>query len=114
MKKASLKEAAPVSLGTKRTCPDCGAKFYDFNKSELVCPKCESQIDLDTLQAKLLSTKSSDKKAKPAKEVTEDALMEAEDVVVSPESEEFESLEDLEDDDEDVDVTVPDGESEDY
>jgi uncharacterized protein (TIGR02300 family) len=30
-----------TQLGTKRICPECGAKFYDFNKSELCCPKCD-------------------------------------------------------------------------
>ena len=28
------------ALGTKRTCPACTAKFYDFGKQELSCPKC--------------------------------------------------------------------------
>lgn len=28
------------SLGTKRQCEGCGAKFYDLNASPVVCPKC--------------------------------------------------------------------------
>jgi len=31
---------ARPQLGTKRDCPDCGAKFYDLNREPLVCPKC--------------------------------------------------------------------------
>jgi uncharacterized protein (TIGR02300 family) len=27
-------------LGTKRQCQNCGAKFFDFNKRPIVCPKC--------------------------------------------------------------------------
>lgn len=27
-------------LGTKHECYSCGARFYDFGKSEAVCPKC--------------------------------------------------------------------------
>lgn len=27
-------------LGTKRVCEACEAKFYDLNKSPIVCPKC--------------------------------------------------------------------------
>ena len=27
-------------FGTKYTCWSCGAKFYDLNKPEPVCPKC--------------------------------------------------------------------------
>ena len=43
MKKAATKAQQPqppVSLGTKRQCPKCATKFYDFNKPEAVCPKC--------------------------------------------------------------------------
>jgi uncharacterized protein (TIGR02300 family) len=29
-----------AELGTKRTCPSCGAKFYDLLRSPVVCPKC--------------------------------------------------------------------------
>lgn len=29
-----------AELGTKRTCPSCGARFYDLLKSPIVCPKC--------------------------------------------------------------------------
>ena len=28
------------ALGTKRTCPKCAAKFYDFSRSPIECPKC--------------------------------------------------------------------------
>ena len=27
-------------LGTKRTCPSCGTRFYDLLKNPIVCPKC--------------------------------------------------------------------------
>jgi uncharacterized protein (TIGR02300 family) len=27
--------------GTKRQCPDCGARFYDLNKDPIICPKCQ-------------------------------------------------------------------------
>jgi len=33
-------------LGTKRTCRACGARFYDFEKSEPVCPKCTAIFDI--------------------------------------------------------------------
>ena len=29
-----------AELGTKRTCPSCGSKFYDLLKSPIICPKC--------------------------------------------------------------------------
>jgi uncharacterized protein (TIGR02300 family) len=27
-------------LGTKRSCAQCGAKFYDLHQSPITCPKC--------------------------------------------------------------------------
>ena len=35
-----------VNLGRKHICtnPDCGVKFYDFGKSEPVCPKCKRRV----------------------------------------------------------------------
>ena len=29
-----------IDLGHKRTCPHCGAKYYDFYQDELECPQC--------------------------------------------------------------------------
>ena len=29
-----------LRFGTKWTCYSCGAKFYDLNKPEPICPKC--------------------------------------------------------------------------
>ena len=28
--------------GTKRVCPSCGARFYDLNRTRIVCPVCQS------------------------------------------------------------------------
>src|SRR5262245_4398896 len=28
--------------GTKRVCPSCGARFYDLNRTPIVCPICQS------------------------------------------------------------------------
>jgi uncharacterized protein (TIGR02300 family) len=33
---------AKPDLGTKRLCSGCGAKFYDLNRTPIVCPKCET------------------------------------------------------------------------
>ena len=33
---------AKPELGTKRLCASCGVRFYDLNKSPIVCPKCET------------------------------------------------------------------------
>jgi uncharacterized protein (TIGR02300 family) len=28
--------------GTKHVCPSCGARFYDLNRTPIVCPACQS------------------------------------------------------------------------
>ena len=35
--------------GIKRVCPSCSIKYYDFNKSPIICPKCECEFDPDLL-----------------------------------------------------------------
>src|SRR5262245_63582166 len=32
--------------GTKRVCPSCGARFYDLNRTPIVCPVCQSIYQL--------------------------------------------------------------------
>ena len=29
--------------GAKHSCSSCGTKFYDFNKTPLICPKCGTE-----------------------------------------------------------------------
>ena len=31
---------AKAELGAKRRCLSCGALFFDFNREQIVCPKC--------------------------------------------------------------------------
>ena len=33
-------------LGVKRACASCGAKFYDFGKTEPTCPRCGKVFDI--------------------------------------------------------------------
>jgi uncharacterized protein (TIGR02300 family) len=35
--------------GVKRVCLTCGARFYDFDKSPIVCPLCSTVFDPDYL-----------------------------------------------------------------
>jgi uncharacterized protein (TIGR02300 family) len=37
---------AKPELGTKRLCGACGAKFYDLNKSPILCPKCGTAFEV--------------------------------------------------------------------
>ncbi|MBW8271073.1 TIGR02300 family protein [Caldovatus aquaticus] len=34
---------AKPELGLKRICVACGAKFYDLNRSPVICPKCATE-----------------------------------------------------------------------
>ena len=33
---------AKAEWGSKRICLSCGAKFYDFARAPIICPKCET------------------------------------------------------------------------
>jgi uncharacterized protein (TIGR02300 family) len=33
-------------LGNKHQCQQCGTKFFDFNKSPIICPKCGAVFHL--------------------------------------------------------------------
>jgi len=36
---------AKPEWGTKRICPSCGARYYDFMRDPIVCPKCSTPFD---------------------------------------------------------------------
>ena len=38
---------AKPEWGVKRICPACGFKYYDFNKSPIMCPSCKVEFDPD-------------------------------------------------------------------
>ncbi len=38
---------AKAEWGTKRRCQGCGAKFYDFGRAPIVCPKCAAVYQID-------------------------------------------------------------------
>lgn len=42
IEESGTRTVAKHDLGTKRICTGCGTKFYDFNRSPAVCPKCET------------------------------------------------------------------------
>lgn len=51
--------------GTKRTCTNCGARFYDLKKDPAVCPKCGTEQEPEQ------ATKTK-RPAKAAKETVKD------------------------------------------
>jgi hypothetical protein len=74
-----------AKLGKKRKCQECGARFYDLNKEEIICPKCNA-IYQDS------STENAD--------LSEEEILLSEDIDLD----EFDSDIDLDDDDEDKDA----------
>ena len=43
---------AKPEWGRKRTCQVCGKKYYDLNKSTIICPYCGAEFDLDYLKSR--------------------------------------------------------------
>lgn len=37
-----------LEWGTKRTCQSCSSRFYDLQKSPIVCPKCGATYEIVT------------------------------------------------------------------
>jgi len=61
----SEKDIAAVSrpeLGTKRSCPSCGAKFYDLSRSPIVCPKCGHRYEADAPLKRVPSAVAAERK----------------------------------------------------
>ena len=40
---------AKPELGTKRLCTSCGTKYYDLNRSPILCPKCGATFEVGAL-----------------------------------------------------------------
>jgi len=99
MKKTAAKSTGPVSLGNKRSCKKCHAKFYDFNKEEIECPKCKHKMSQGDF-ASAVPLKSEPKKKSSEKIMTE-GLMQSDDSDSGP-AEPFESDDDLNEDTEEV------------
>lgn len=53
-----------VDLGEKLSCSDCGARYYDLNKTPALCPKCGAENER---QRTFKTKKASPSKSKPAK-----------------------------------------------
>jgi uncharacterized protein (TIGR02300 family) len=87
---------ARAELGTKRTDPETGKKFYDLNKDPVVSPYTGKSYPLAFFMTDAPALKES-VRAK-AVEVEEDEEVEAEDEVLVEEDAELVTLEDADDD----------------
>jgi uncharacterized protein (TIGR02300 family) len=41
-----------AELGTKRLCPNCGARYYDLNHDPIVCPRCGTAFETVVVKAR--------------------------------------------------------------
>ena len=69
--------------GTKRVCQSCGCKFYDLQRSPIVCPSCGAGFDPEALlksrrirSAPVSKPEKPAAPAKPAEEKVEEELKE--------------------------------------
>ncbi len=58
--------------GLKRTCPKCGAIFYDMGKKDFTCPKCAKKFNTASYQQE--TTKTLNKKIKQNSAHLEDEI----------------------------------------
>ena len=64
---------AKPELGTKRTCPECEARFYDLGKMPCECPKCEHSFEPEILlKSKKRVVEAEKPKPKPAEAASDD------------------------------------------
>lgn len=100
--------------GSKRTCLNCGTRFYDMQRTPIVCPKCGSENAPDAVtKARRVMKKApahaAEAKAKVAKPILDDDEEVLDDVEVEVEDDDadeglIEDTEDLAEDDDMAEV----------
>ena len=97
---------ARATLGSKRICSSCNAKFYDLGRDPAICPECGAQHP----QASFLKprrVKPPAPRAAPKKPVPKEE--DADDIALEEEDEDDEAVDDLDDDDDDLGDVVSTG-----
>lgn len=108
---------AKPEWGVKRACLSCGARFYDMQKSPIVCPSCETVFDPEAIFRPRRNrpaepdapAPANDDAAKPAAKDPEDEVeaLISDVVVEDDDDDEDDALApDLDDDDDDEPVVV--------
>lgn len=90
---------ASSALGTKRECPECGAKFFDLGATPVVCPKCKHTLktDVKPKAKKVAPPKHLPKPKKPVKAFDDDAVGSDEEIDEAGAVGELEDLDELDD-----------------
>ncbi|HRO15787.1 MAG TPA: FYDLN acid domain-containing protein [Paracoccus sp. (in: a-proteobacteria)] len=87
--------------GTKRLCPNCGARFYDLLRDPMTCPACAAEYTAESLTTARGRALISEKAA--ARELEQDDVID-EDLDDAADSTELDD--DLLDDDDDTEVSL--------
>ena len=93
---------AKAKLGTKRTCASCGLRYYDLNKTPIICPSCKPEFDPESLlktRKSRHSTKASNGEEGKAIDVVETDLDQKTDETSSSDGEDIPNELDYGDDD---------------
>ena len=72
---------AKAELGLKRTCLSCGMRYYDFNKTPIICPGCQTEFDPELVvrsRRGRAAVKADPKAAKPETTPEEEETVETE------------------------------------
>lgn len=102
---------AKPELGTKRTCLNCGSKFYDLNRDPIVCPSCGTHFETVASKVTPATAAEPEAEAKEEEDETEDAQVEMVSLEeADSEEEETGAIEVSTDDDDDDDVGTSDDE----
>ena len=91
--------------GTKRQCPNCGARFYDLNKDPIVCPKCQTVYEPEASKPPRRGRPApAPKKPSPAETEIADGELPGDDLGAAEEEEEevIEDASELGEDEDDV------------
>lgn len=105
---------AKPEWGKKRTCQNCGAKYYDLQKDPATCPKCDTVFQVEQPQRGRRRAAAEAPKAIPAAAAAVDPDMpDLEDDTLEDDDESLpEDTSDLVgDDDDDVGVVIDTGDS---
>jgi uncharacterized protein (TIGR02300 family) len=113
-----------ASWGTKRTCQNCAARFYDLNKSPIKCPKCGREHDREDFvkvrrgrqtaaaTAAAAAAAAAAAKAAALKNKKLEDVAEGDDLADTEADDALEDTDDLEDEAETIEVEVEDDKGE--
>lgn len=89
--------------GTKRLCPNCGARFYDLQNDPMTCPACAAEFTVESLVAGRGRVMITEKTA--ASSASDDDVIDSDDDLETSDGD-GDLDDDLLEDDDDADVSL--------